>query len=624
MQVMAQAFPTLKQYDNSGSPTRVAREDWSLAAWMVKNKPAWQAWVKSRQKSLEMWISKPRDRADMIAGWGHDLYDAKGVPVQWSANMAEPSKSDPGGTKFWGAWVYYVRSYNIGRIQEAARLYRLTGNTILRDWAIAQLDFYAANYSSWPLQKTWPGQSSMFWQSLDEAAAMPILIDAVRLLEPDLGQAHLSSLYTHLFSPMVKNLLVFNKTNNMGTWVASAIAEVAIEFGEPALLDTSLNGKFGLFTLLKTGVTTDYLWNEGTFGYNNYVVLAMAPLFILADLKGQNELLQFAKLAAENMLLSPLQFRFNDGYLPFMGDVTGGRLLATNSGIYQALVRTIPTTIGLHQEAQTWDSLIDPQTIYTQQPSLPIVTTALFDPDRIAVLKNSYWQAFVHYGQLVSYHAEYEVPGYEIYWQPATGKSIPVAANQGTVDYGSPYHNQYFIRGVAHNVALVDGEGQDTLPLTLQVDNFDKDIPTITVSHKNYKKGAAVSRTISLQGSAFDESTSISLVDTSSNRRLGVVLNTECQLNLSGSNLNPFQTTSVPQGIGFSYWSGVTMTSAPTQWNGILVCSGQSFTLQVTSNLPHKIYLATAPAIPLPNTREAIYLEILGRSAKFEMKISPM
>jgi len=621
MQAMAQTFPTLKQY-NQGSPLRLAQENWAAAASLVKTSPAWKSWLTSHQAALQGWISVPRERSDMIAGYKHNLFDANGIPVQWSSNMPEPS---PRGTAFWGAWVSYVRQNNIIEIQEAARLYRLTSNTAYRDWAIAQLDFYAANYMTWPLQNVNGGLSRMMGTNLDEATTMQYLIDAVRLLEPDLGKMHLKTLHDNLFTPMVNNLLAKNQGYNIAVWLASAIAEVAVEYGDAALLDTALNGTLGLNSMLKTGVTADYLWYEETFGYNNYVVYGMAPLFILADLKGQSGLLEFAKLAAENMLLSPLQFRFNDGYLPFMGDTTGGRTLAITSWVYQSVVRTLPTTIGLFGRGQSWDSLLDPQTTITQQPALPTVNTALFDADRIAVLKNSYWQAFVHYGQITPGHAEYEVPGYELYWQPNSEKSTPVAANQGTVSYGSPYHSQYFIQGLAHNVAMVDGNSQDTKPLSGQVDHFDMNVPSITVSAPNYKNGVAVSRTFSMQGKVFDDATSISLKKSNSKRRLGVVFNTECQLSLNGSTLSSaFQPANAPQGTGFSYWSGVMMVSAPAQWNANLVCNGQNFSFQVTSNLPHNVYRATAPAIPLPNTREAIYLELLGTSANFKIKISPM
>ncbi|MBK9346589.1 MAG: hypothetical protein IPN06_09195 [Burkholderiales bacterium] len=130
-------------------------------------------------------MSVVRDRADMEAGHIFKLLDPKTkLPVTWSVDMPEPAKVGVTGGDYWRAWVAYVRSRNLDNIVEAARLYKLTGRTNYRDWAIDQLDFYAANYQSWPLQ-TWNGKARMMGQSLDEASAVPSLVDAVRLLSPE-------------------------------------------------------------------------------------------------------------------------------------------------------------------------------------------------------------------------------------------------------------------------------------------------------------------------------------------------------------------------------------------------------------------------------------------------------
>lgn len=623
-QAMAKAFSTLKSFDAQGRPIRIAREDWPAASGLVKNDPDWKAWATLRQQALEKWMSIPRDHADMLAGNSFKLFDpVSKIPINWSIDMAQPSRTGPGGEDFWRAWVSRVRSHNLGRIHEAARLYRLTGNIKDRDWAISQLDFYAANYLNWPLQN-WNGKARMMSQSLDEAAAVIELVDAVRLLSADVDPQHRRGWQTRLFTPIVQNLFDFNQgVNNIALWHACAIAMVALEYDDPALLERALNGDKGLNALLKKGVTADYLWYEGSFSYNNYVIAAMTPLFIQAGMKGKGNLFKSPMLLAQNMLLSPLQFRFDDGYLPTVGD-TRGRSKAIDLGTYLSVARVLPTGIGIleAQRVKNWDTLIDPpEKKIPSSVRLPTVTSALFEPSRAAILKNESWQAFVHYGQLTFAHAQAEVPGYELY-----ANSTPVAVDQGTVDYGSPWHEQYFRRAVAHNVPLIDGEGQELdrgnwLPGHL--DHFDPQQPAVSVSQASYRQGGAVNRQIRLQDQAFVDTTHIGLTGAGDKRRLGTVFNTDCQIDIDDSNDLHLKATTPPQGTGFNYWTEVQKGSAPAQWSATLLCGDQKFAVNFKAGKPHQIYRASVPATPLPKRRNAVYLELSGHEADFEIRITP-
>ncbi len=290
--MMSRAFPSQKIYDAEGNPLRVATEDWASAASLVATNSGWTSWVGSRQQNMDKWMSVVRDRADMEAGHIFKLLDPKTkLPVTWSVDMPEPAKVGVTGGDYWRAWVAYVRSRNLDNIVEAARLYKLTGRTNYRDWAIEQLDFYAANYQSWPLQ-TWNGKARMMGQSLDEASAIPSLVDAVRLLSPEVSVPHRKEWQDKLFTPIAQNLIDFNQgVNNIAVWHAAAIGLIALEFNDSSLLNTALNGDKGLNTLLNKGITKDYIWYEGAFSYNNYVVAAMVPLFKYASIKGKGALL---------------------------------------------------------------------------------------------------------------------------------------------------------------------------------------------------------------------------------------------------------------------------------------------------------------------------------------------
>ena len=623
-QSLTAAYPTLKLYDAQGSPLRNARENWPAASELVKNDPVWQEWVTSRQQALDKWMSVSRDHADLIAGNGFKLLDpVSKIPLNWTIDMPQPQKTGPGGDDLWRAWVSRVRSHNLSRIQEAARLYRLTGNIRYRDWAISQLDFYANNYLNWPLQN-WNGKARMMSQSLDEATAVVGLIDAVRLLTAEIKPQHRLDWLTRLFVPIIQNLSDFNQgVNNIALWHACAIAMVALEYNDAAMLDRALSGEKGLKALLSQGVTADYLWYEGSFSYNNYVIAAMTPLFIQASLKGKSAALKSSMLLAQNMLLSPLQFRFDDGYLPTVGD-TRGRGKAIDLGTYLSVARVLPTAIGIieAQRVKNWDTLIDPPGKDAPPPvQLPVVTTASFEPSRAAILKNETWQAFVHYGQLTFAHAQAEVPGYELY-----AGSTPIAIDQGTVDYGSPWHEQYFRRAVAHNVPLIDGEGQELdrgnwLPGRLV--HFDEGQLTMAVNQPAYRPGAEVSRQIKLQDRDFVDTTHVGLTGVGDTRRLGTVFNTDCQLDIDDSLAAKLKAVAPPQGTGFGFWTNVRTMMAPAQWSASLICGDQVFAVSFKASKAHRVYQGSAPATPLPKRRNAVYLELPGHEADFEIRISP-
>ena len=620
---MANTFPALKIYDSKGSPLRIAREDWPAAKALVRTSPEWQAWTAPRQQALEKWISLPRDRPDMVPGNGFKLLDpVTKIPVNWSVDMAAPQRFGPGGEDFWRAWVSRTRAHNLTRIQEAARFYRLTNNIKYRDWAIAQLDYYATNYLNWPLQN-WNGKARMMSQSLDEAAAVVTLIDAVRLLTADVDLQRKHGWRTKLFAPIVQNLFDFDQgVNNIAVWHACAIAMIALEYDDAELLDRALNGDKGLNTLLNKGVTTNYLWYEGSFTYNNYVIAAMTPLFLQASIKGKSHLLKIPMLLAANMLLAPLQFRFDDGYLPTVGD-TRGRSRAIDFAAYLAVVRVIPTAIGIieAERVKSWDTLIDsPGKVFPAPVRLPPVTTGLFEPSRTAILKNDSWHAFVHYGQLTYAHAQAEVPGYELY-----AGSTPVAVDQGTVDYGSPWHENYFRRAVAHNMPLVDGEGQELdrgTWLAGHLDIFDANQPKISVTQPAYQKGVDVNRTIALQDRDFVDRTHIKLTGNNDKRRLGMVFNSDCLIDIDNAIGMHLQPSSPPEGTGFVYWTGVQTGPAPARWQASLSCGSENFTALFMAGKPHQIYRASAPATPLPKHRQAIYLELMGYEADFEIRIT--
>lgn len=594
----------------------LASESWSAASAKVAATPAWSGWLSSRKATIDAWTARPRERADLIGGYMHDYIDAAtGVPLSWTPDSPEPPN---GGTdaqvKFKQAWVFYLRDYNIRRLLDAARVFKVGGETKYRDWAAAQLDFYADHYGLWPL-RTKNGRARMFQNGLDEATASFALLDAARLLSPDVTPARAERWRSGLFYAMAGNLKsTGSPLTNIGLWHGAAVAAIGMRYRDAALVSWGLDSTIGVRATLAACLTADNLWNEGSFSYNSYVIAALTSLVTQAGLEGYASQVGNEKAAITRLLLSPLDFRFDDGWLPTPSDATP--LAAIDVNTHFAAYRVAPTWWGVQKAAsyQSWDTLVDPPPALPAAPTLPPVSTRNFASVRMAVLRAGPWQAFVHYGQATANHAQQETPGYELY-----KGTTRISTDAGTVSYGSPYHGEYFTKGAGNNVPLVDGNGQaGWAPGTL--DAFVAADHRIAVTNPAYQPAVSVNRDFRLATQGFTENTTLTAAD-GKPRRLGVVFQTGCSVvPLSGlaaaTGLKP------PANTATGYWSGLAAYTAQANWSVRLACAGTNFTYSVSGPAAQTVFIGKGPATPLPATRPVLYYETTGTQAKFSATIS--
>ena len=500
-------------------------------------------------------------------------------------------------------------------------MYKLTGNKRYADWAVLQLDFYSSNYSQWPL-RTWNGKSRMMGQSLDEATSTIFLIEATRLLSDAVDKQRTEHWHHKLFMPIVANLRDFNQgVNNIALWHAIAIALVGYQFNDSALVAEAFEGPKGIQTLLDKGLTADDIWYEGSFAYNAYVVTALTPLFVQGSLYGDGKRLKPLMIRAQNLILAPMQFRFDDGFLPTPGDAMA-HIKAIDLGLHGSVYRVLPTRVGEieAQRVKSWDTLVDPAKMPTSKiaPLSPVVS-ANFESIRMAVLKSEPWQVFVHYGQVTQFHAQAEATSYELY-----ADMVPVSKDQGTVAYGSEFHTNYFSRGIAHNVPLVNGEGQVGWAPG-EVIRFDASTNSLTVAQPNYRPDATVIRTYGIKDNVFDDSVSINLMPSISEpQRLGMLFHTECKIEFPPGSLGEATKINLPVTKGFGYWKDISAFLPAREWSVVLNCQEKRFVLKVIGPIGHTLHVASVPATPLPARRQVLYLETTGRDAVFEFKIEPI
>jgi hypothetical protein len=619
---LAARFPDLKVVQESGLPVRVAREDWDGARRRVARDDAWKAWLKTSQRALDGWMSKPRDRAEWVAGYMHALIDpVSGLPLKWSANMPAPPIKPSPDNKFHEAWVAWVRTNNIDNVREASRLFRLTGEQRYADWAVEQIDLYADNYALWPLQQLWGSRSRMIGQGLDEATATVRLLDAVRLLKDQVTPEKHTKWRDMLFLPIADNLRKADVgINNISLWHAAAIAEIGLHYGDESLIREGIDGPMGIRAIMKVGVTSDFIWYEGSLGYQTYVLRALAPLFVQASLHGRAHDLKREMLIAQNMLLAPLALRFDDGMLPTPGDATA-RQKAVDLNFLMEMYRTLPTRIGLIEATRrkNWDTLLDPADVdLSVAARLPAVKSVNLDSIRMAVLKAGGWQVFLRYGQLTSYHSQEDALNTEVYYG-----DLPVSTAPATLLYESSLHKDYFRRAIAHNVPLVDGQGQAGWNPGVML-RFDADAPALTVSQPKLRPDATATRDISIQDDQLVDRLSLRLKpEVRGVKRLGFIFHSDCDVEFVKDKAVPASAAVPPVGRGFQFWEDITVRPSPREAQVRLHCGKRDFAIELRLSAPGLVYAAMVPSTPLPKKRSVMYVEIAGREAFVEMRLLP-
>lgn len=598
-------------------PVRVATENFAAARITIANNSGWASWISQRRSNVDKWFAKPHDRLDLRAGLPNDYVDPKtGAPVTWTDDSVEP----PAGTTdkekaYKGAWVAILRQVNISYALDAARLYQVTGDSKYAETAAGQLDFYADSYNKWPLS----GNSRMFGQTLEEATTVLQMLETARALAPYATATRKAKWRDGLFFPMAANLQLYSwggSLNNINLWCAVATAAIGMEHGNAAWTDAGLTGPRSVAAVMAKGITQDGVWYEGSFAYNNYVLLALARLFDLAAAAGRADIVTKYASSAQRMLLAPVLYRFDDGSLPSPND-SRNTVTAVDKPTHGALYRHVPTSYGVQYAAsnRSWDTLRDPPPSNSATPTLPATKTT-FSPDTgFASLRSGNWQVFVHYGQKILSHAQAEALGYEL----AVG-STNIARDAGTSNsYGSPEHLEYFSQGPGNNVPLVDGQGPEGISMG-EVKAFDPKANSLDVLQASYRTDVSARRTYKVNTDGFIESTQLSVTKAGgAPRRMGIVFNTTCAVQIADTRAGTPASSAAPAGsTGFKYWKAVTrQTATQPTWTAKLTCGARNFEMTVTGPAGHLIYRGTVPSTPLPATRNSIYVESTGLNASF-------
>jgi hypothetical protein len=307
----------------------------------------------------------------------------------------------------------------------------------------------------------------------------------------------------------------------------------------------------------------------------------------------------------ENMMLAPIALRFPSGQLPNPADATGGLPKAPNVRMLASAYRVFPTSLGLAEAAKqrSWDTLVDPPGKAEVRP-LPEVQAQDWSTSRMAVLRSGDWQVFVHYGQLHSSHAQAEALNYEAFYG-----GTDITHDPGTVGYGSPLHTGFYRTGLAHNVPLVNGQGQ----VRWHPGDLVRFAPdSLLARQPKYRPDAQASREVRIDGRKLIDVTTITAG--SEPQRLGLVLHLQGQI--TRPDLRETTAMTLP------FWTDVRTFETAGPVTLPVHFKDRDMKVTISAKAPLKLTIGRSPDVP-PEHRDSIYVETTGTTATFTTIIEP-
>jgi hypothetical protein len=195
-------------------------------------------------------------------------------------------------------------------------------------------------------------------------------------------------------------------------------------------------------------------------------------------------------------MLAPIYLRFANGLLPNPADGNGLEAPVPHRSFLASAYRVFPTTLGLTVAAHDhdWNTLVDPPSASPRPDTLPVVTSQNLEASRMAVLIRGPWQVFLHYGQLTASHSQAEALNYSVFYG-----NTDITHDPGTVGYGSPFHKDYYSKGLNHNVPLINGEGE-VPPQAGRRLEFSADAARVSAAQPSYRPSASAERTLVIDG----------------------------------------------------------------------------------------------------------------------------
>jgi oligo-alginate lyase len=221
----------------------------------------------------------------------------------------------------------------------------------------------------------------------------------------------------------------------------------------------------------------------------------------------------------------------------------------------------------------------------------------------VAVLRSGEWQVFLHYGQLHQSHAQAEALNYEAFY-----RNTDITHDPGTVGYGSPLHAGFYRTALAHNVPLIDGEGQ----ARWNPGELVSFAPSHVVAKQpTYRPNVSAVRDLKIDGKRLID---VLTVDSTQSNRIGFVLHLQGRVQRPSG-----PATASPE---LKFWREVRTTPHEDAVTLPVQFAGQRMKVTISTPGLFTLTVGSSPDVP-PAMRDSLYVEAPGPHAVFSTVIEP-
>ena len=217
--------------------------------------------ILAMKKDVDDFLPSFCDSPAKLSRWGHHYFcDDDGGRLIFDLNSPHSHRCEICGKVYSndvqdGVWVTFYRNRAVVLALVSAAVYKATGETKYRDYALQVIDFYAAHYHEFVLHnkenKIFDSYETMKWgcgmmpQGLNEAIVAIRFIQTIEILRPELEQEWLENVHRKLFREMFRLLAPQAvEIHNISCWSLAAIGVMGLAMKDQEMIDYAFTSPF--------------------------------------------------------------------------------------------------------------------------------------------------------------------------------------------------------------------------------------------------------------------------------------------------------------------------------------------------------------------------------------------
>ncbi|MCF6176235.1 MAG: heparinase II/III family protein [Victivallaceae bacterium] len=367
-----------------------------------------------------------------------------------------------------------IHNRNFNKMLYCAKAYVITGDEKFAEFVKKILVGYAERYKKYPhhsnrtpagVKKRSRAGAHIYEQTLNEA-----VISAAKI-GPAYDMVANSKVFTAQDKKFIKDNLILPMLRNMDknkagksnwqSWHNAAMITLGIAFEVPEWVDKGINApKGGFRSQMKTSITADGLWYEGSMGYHYY---ALSALVYAAQATEGTDIDLWHSPELIKMLKVPMLYAMPDGTQPRFNDSVKSRP-KFNSAVGEAAWAALkdPQLIPILPNRRSWDSVRYGRDLgkFAGKKKQQLTSTLLEDSGH-AILRRAGAKGLVaafSFAPYHGFHSHFDIMSFVFF---GYGKELGVDPGRATSQaYRLPIHKFWYKGTVSHNTVLVDFKPQ--------------------------------------------------------------------------------------------------------------------------------------------------------------------